>query len=63
MNAKHDESKGHSCQCPYCDHEIEDTCFPFCDGCGITVFTCPDCGKPFPKEKGVCPNCGAKFKE
>jgi DNA-directed RNA polymerase subunit RPC12/RpoP len=63
MHAKHNEGGEPTCQCPYCDHEIEDSCFPFCGGCGITVYVCPDCSKPFNKDKGVCPNCGTRVEE
>ena len=60
MHAKHNETEERTCHCPYCDHEIDDTCYPFCDGCGIKLFICPDCKKPFPKEMGICPNCGTR---
>jgi DNA-directed RNA polymerase subunit RPC12/RpoP len=60
MHAKPNDQGGHTCQCPYCDHELEDACSPFCGGCGTTIYICTNCGKPFNKDKAVCPSCGTK---
>jgi transposase len=48
--------------CPYCDEEIAEASFPYCAACAVTEFTCPGCGKTFPREKRECPHCGAKIK-
>jgi len=48
--------------CPYCDEEIAETSFPYCGACEVTVFYCPDCRKPIPREKKECPHCGAEIK-
>ena len=48
--------------CPYCDEEIAEVSFPHCQACGVTVFYCPECRKPLPRDKKVCPNCGAEIK-
>ncbi len=48
--------------CPYCDEEIAEASFPYCGACGVTVFYCPECRKPVPRDKQVCPSCGAEIK-
>ncbi|MDH4300413.1 MAG: zinc-ribbon domain-containing protein [Dehalococcoidia bacterium] len=47
--------------CPYCEVEIMEADFPYCRACQVTVFYCPKCRKPLPREKRVCPHCGAKI--
>ena len=53
------EKKEHFC--PYCDAEMMADA-PFCRACQIPVFYCPKCRKPLPRDKKVCPHCGAKIK-
>lgn len=48
--------------CPYCDEEIAEAAFPYCGTCEVTVFYCPDCRKPVPRDKDICPHCGASVK-
>ncbi len=48
--------------CPYCDSEIAEAAFPYCEACEVTVFYCPKCRKPVQRDKKVCPHCGAKIK-
>ena len=48
--------------CPYCDEEIAEVSFPYCDTCAVTVFYCPRCRKPLSRENRVCPYCGAEVK-
>jgi len=48
--------------CPYCDAEIAEALFPYCQACKITIFYCPACRKPVPKGKEVCPNCGTNIR-
>jgi len=51
--------------CPYCDEEITAADFPYCQACGLTIFYCPKCRKPFlreNRENKVCPHCGAEVK-
>lgn len=48
--------------CPYCDAEIAEVSFPYCQACEVTVFYCPKCRKPVERDKKVCPHCGAKIK-
>ena len=47
--------------CPYCDEEIAEAQFPYCDACGVEVFYCPQCKKPVKRTIRVCPECGAKI--
>jgi len=46
--------------CPYCEAEIIKAVFPYCHACGITIFYCHKCRKPFPRESKVCPHCGTE---
>ena len=48
--------------CPYCDEEIVEISFPYCQACGLTVFYCPKCRKSVSRDKKVCPHCGAEIK-
>ncbi len=48
--------------CPYCDKEIAEASFPFCQACQTTVFYCPQCRKPVPRDNKTCPHCGAELK-
>jgi len=48
--------------CPYCDEEIAETSFPYCQACEVTVFYCPNCRKPVPSDNRICPHCGAEIK-
>ena len=48
--------------CPYCDEEVMKAVFPYCQACGVTIFYCPECGKPLPRDERVCPECGAEIK-
>jgi predicted amidophosphoribosyltransferase len=54
------KKEGHFC--PYCDDEIAEASWPYCDACDVTVFYCPDCRKPVPRDKKSCPHCGAEIK-
>ncbi len=48
--------------CPYCDEEIIQADFSYCQSCGVTMFYCPKCRKPLPRNSKVCPHCGAEIK-
>ncbi len=50
------------CFCPYCDAEIMKLDLPICQACAVTIFYCPKCRKPLPREKRVCPHCGAEIR-
>ncbi len=55
------KSEERKCFCPYCEQELFMAALPYCQACGITVFLCPECRKPLPRENEVCPHCGAKI--
>ena len=59
MGDKERKVEREQCFCPYCDEEIAEASFPYCEACRVTIFNCPKCGKPVPQGKGICPNCGA----
>jgi hypothetical protein len=48
--------------CPYCDSEIAEASFPYCEACEVPVFNCPTCHQPVPREMRKCPGCGADIK-
>ena len=48
--------------CPYCDAEIAQASFPYCEACAVSVFYCPKCRKPVSRDNKVCPYCGAEIK-
>jgi predicted amidophosphoribosyltransferase len=48
--------------CPYCDHDIAELQYPYCDVCKVEVFSCPKCRKPISRENKTCPECGAAIK-
>ena len=51
------------CFCPYCDEEILEAMLPSCKGCGVAICYCPKCQKPVPRDKKLCPHCGAEMKD
>ena len=48
--------------CPYCDEEIAEAVSSYCQACEVTIFYCPKCRKPVPRDNKVCPHCGAEIK-
>ncbi len=48
--------------CPYCDEEMLAPDGAGCQTCGITVFYCPRCRSPVPRDLKKCPDCGAEIK-
>ena len=48
--------------CPYCDEEIAEAAFPYCQVCQITIFYCPKWRTPLPRDNRVCPHSGAEIK-
>jgi hypothetical protein len=48
--------------CPYCDEEIAEASWPYCEACKVSIFYCPKCRKPVSRENKVCPCCGAEIK-
>ncbi len=49
--------------CPYCDEEIAEATFPYCEACEVEIFYCPKCREAVPRDKKTCPYCGADIKE
>lgn len=45
--------------CPFCDAEIAEAAFPYCEACGFRAIPCPQCGLPMAKVRETCPYCGA----
>ncbi len=48
--------------CPYCDEEIAEASFPYCQACHVEVFHCPSCREPLSRYEEVCPTCGANIR-
>ena len=48
--------------CPYCDQDIAEAAFPYCQACEVEVFYCPECHEAIPREKKQCPHCGADIR-
>jgi hypothetical protein len=61
MKTKQEEKKEER-WCPYCEDELANSQLPYCQPCRVETFNCPDCGKPVPRLKKICPNCGASMK-
>lgn len=57
------EKKAGQCVCPFCETEVGEESWPFCDICKVTVLCCPKCHKSLSREDRVCPHCGAAIKE
>ena len=58
-----DKITGENRFCPYCDEEIAEAAFPYCEACKLEVLSCPNCGISVPPSKEKCPSCGANIKE
>jgi RNA polymerase subunit RPABC4/transcription elongation factor Spt4 len=54
------ENKVHTC--PFCDSEIAEAAFPYCEACDLKVLRCPQCGMAVPRDREKCPQCGADMK-
>jgi predicted amidophosphoribosyltransferase len=48
--------------CPYCDAEIAEAAFPFCEACNKKAQVCPQCGAAVARSEQKCPHCGAGLK-
>jgi len=49
--------------CPFCDEEIAEAAFPYCEACSLKVLHCPKCGLALPRDKETCPHCGADIRK
>jgi predicted amidophosphoribosyltransferase len=54
------EKKAHIC--PFCDAEIAEAAFPYCEACGLKVLYCPGCGATVPRDREECPECGTSMR-
>jgi RNA polymerase subunit RPABC4/transcription elongation factor Spt4 len=59
---KEQKEKKEQIFCPYCEDEIMSAELPFCQSCNVTMFYCPQCRKPVPRDKKTCPHCGAEIR-
>jgi len=48
--------------CPFCDADIAEAAFPYCEACGLKVLSCPGCGANVPRDCEKCPECGTDMK-
>jgi predicted amidophosphoribosyltransferase len=49
--------------CPYCDAEIAEAAFPYCEACEVEFFSCPKCHGVIPRDEKICPHCGSDIRE
>ena len=47
--------------CPYCDVEIAEASWPYCESCGLQAVACPGCGISVAKGRETCPACGCQM--
>lgn len=45
-------------KCPFCDEEIAEMAFPYCESCQVMLDSCPHCGGAMRSAATVCPQCG-----
>jgi hypothetical protein len=57
------EKCGQTRACPYCDADIAEAAFPYCEACNVTLLRCPKCGLSVPRGKEKCPHCGANIRK
>ena len=57
-----EKSKSEKRFCPFCDEEIAEAAFPYCEACGLNALRCPKCGLTMPRESVKCPHCGADIR-
>ena len=44
--------------CPFCDEEIAELQYPYCEACRVEISTCQKCGEPVSGKTENCPKCG-----
>jgi RNA polymerase subunit RPABC4/transcription elongation factor Spt4 len=49
--------------CPFCDAEIAEASFPYCEACQVNKLACPECHEPVARNVQVCPKCGADIRK
>ena len=55
------QDKAHTC--PFCDADIAEAAFPYCEACGLKVLKCPSCEAPIRRNAETCPTCGADIRD
>ena len=48
--------------CPYCEKEIAEASFPYCEACKGELPRCPKCYSIVEKNAAKCLQCGASLK-
>ena len=49
--------------CPFCEEEIAEAAFPYCEACALQVIRCPGCGQSVARDSEKCPACGVDIRE
>jgi len=49
--------------CPFCDADIAEAAFPYCEACAVKVLRCPECQMTVPRNVEKCPHCGADIRK
>lgn len=62
MPAPKKQVKKSQLACPFCDADIAEAAFPFCEACRQQVTYCPKCKQSVPGGHPKCPHCGAEIK-
>ncbi len=47
--------------CPFCEADIAEAAYPYCEACGMKVTYCPKCGIAVAAARKNCPACGAEL--
>ncbi len=42
---------------------IAEAAFLYCEACEVSIFYCPKCREAIPRDKQICPRCGANIRE
>ena len=53
------ETKDKVHTCPFCEEDIAEAAFPYCEACQVKLLRCPQCREPIPRTVEKCPHCGA----
>lgn len=53
-----DNPKDKAHTCPFCEEEIAEAAFPYCEACQVKLLRCPQCQEAIPRNVEKCPYCG-----
>ena len=59
--SKESKPEARRCFCPYCEEEIANSKFPYCQPCGVNLHYCGRCQIAVVREAKVCPQCGGEL--